>query len=137
MTTINKSTESKHRYFCLVGYRHAGYSSGGSNSSAQHRPKGQTGENRPFAPERQKVINEEIDKLLAADFIRKATYPDWLATIVMVKKVNRKWRIYIDYTNLNKTCPKNNFFLSKIDQLVDAISDHRLLSFMDAFIEHN
>ena len=45
---------------------------------------------RPFAPERQKVINEEVDKLLAANFIKEATYLDWLINIVMVRKTNEK-----------------------------------------------
>ena len=91
----------------------------------------------PFAPERQKVIDEEVNKLLAADFIRKATYPDWLVNVVMVRKTNEKQRIYIDYTNLNETCPKNNFSLPKIDQLVDATLDHQLLNFMDTFAGYN
>ena len=55
----------------------------------------------------------------------------------MIKKANRKWRIYIDYTDLNKTYPKDSFSLSMIDQLVDATSRHRLLSFMDTFFDYN
>ena len=45
---------------------------------------------RSFAPERQKAIDEEVDKLLEAGFIRETTYPDWLANVVMVKKANGK-----------------------------------------------
>ena len=92
---------------------------------------------RPFAPERQKIIDEEVDKLLAAGFIREATYPDWLTNVVMVRKTNEKWRICIDYTDLNVVCPKNSFSLSKIDQLIDATFGHQLLSFMDAFVGYN
>ena len=55
----------------------------------------------------------------------------------MVKKANGKWRICINYKDLNKACPKDNFFLSKIDQLIDATSSHKLLSFMDAFSDYN
>ena len=55
----------------------------------------------------------------------------------MVKKTNKKWRICIDYTDLNRVCPKDSFSLPKIDQLVDATSSHRLLSFMDAFAGYN
>ena len=62
--------------------------------------------------------------MLATDFIREVTYPDWLTNIVMVKKVNSKWRIYIDYTDLTKAYLKNSFLLPLIDQLVDATSDH-------------
>ena len=55
----------------------------------------------------------------------------------MVKKANGKWRICIDYTDLNRACPKDSFSLPKIDQLVDATSGFRLLSFMDAFAGYN
>ena len=92
---------------------------------------------RSFIPERQRVIDEEVDKLLAASFIKEATYSDWLVNVVMVRKANEKWRICIDYIDLNEACSKDSFPLSKIDQLVDVTSDHRLLSFMDAFIGYN
>ena len=55
----------------------------------------------------------------------------------MVKKANGKWRICIDYKDLNKPCPKDSFSLSKIDQLVDATSGHKLLSFIDTFSGYN
>ena len=92
---------------------------------------------RSFIPERQRVIDEEVDKLLAASFIKEATYSDWLVNVVMVRKANEKWRICIDYIDLNEACSKDSFPLSKIDQLVDVTSDHRLLSFMDTFIGYN
>ena len=92
---------------------------------------------RNFAPKRQKAIDEEVKKLLETNFIREAHYPVWLSNVVMVKKSTSKWRICIDYTDLNKACPKDNFFLPKIDQLVDATVGHQLLSFMDAFFEYN
>ena len=90
-----------------------------------------------FAPKRQKVIDEKVDKLLAAGFIKEANYHNWLINIVMVRKINEKWRICIDYMNLNEACPKDNFFVSKIDQLIDATFGHRLLSFMDIFAGYN
>ena len=57
--------------------------------------------------------------------------------MVMVKKANGKWRMCVDFTDLNKACPKNSYPLPRIDQLVDSIVGHRLLSFMDAFSEYN
>ena len=92
---------------------------------------------RNFAPKRQRVIDEEVKKLLAAKFIREVHYPDWSANVVMVKKASGKWCICIDYTDLNKACPKDSFPLPKIDQLVNATSVHKLLSFMDAFSRYN
>ena len=53
--------------------------------------------------------------------------------MVLVKKVNNKWRMCVDFQKLNKTCPKDSYPLPRIDQLVDATSGHELLTFMDAF----
>ena len=92
---------------------------------------------RVFAPERDNAIKEEVQKLTLAKFIREVYYPDWLANVVMVKKVNRKWRMCVDFTDLNKAFPKNSYPLPRIDQLVDSTAGHRLLSFMDAFSGYN
>jgi len=55
----------------------------------------------------------------------------------MVKKANSKWRMCMDFTNLNKACPKDTYLLPRIDQLVDSTTGHKLLSFMDAFSGYN
>ena len=55
----------------------------------------------------------------------------------MVKKANGKWKICINYKDLNKACSKNNSFLSRIDQLINATSNHKLLNFIDAFSSYN
>ena len=59
---------------------------------------------RSFTPERQKAINEEVNKLLQANAIREVEYPDWLANVVLVKKAKEKWRLCIDFTDVNKAC---------------------------------
>ena len=92
---------------------------------------------RVFAQERDKAIVEEVRKLLEADFIREVYYPDWLANVVMVKKANGKWRMCIDFTDLNRACPKNSYPLPRIDTLVDSTARHELLSFVDAFSGYN
>ena len=92
---------------------------------------------RSFAPERQKAINEEVGKLLQAGAIREVEYPEWLANVVLVKKTNGKWRLCIDFTDINKACPKDSFPLPRIDLIVDATAGHELLSFMDAFSGYN
>lgn len=92
---------------------------------------------RNFAPERQMVINEEANKLLASKFIQEAHYLDWLVDIVMVKKANRKWWIYINYTYFNKACLKDSIPLLKTDQLINMMSGHKLPSFIDAFSEYD
>ena len=92
---------------------------------------------RSFTPERQKAINEEVVKLLQAGVIREVEYPEWLANVVLVKKANGKWRLCIDFTDINRACPKDSFPLPRIDLIVDATTGHELLSFMDAFSGYN
>ena len=60
-------------------------------------------------------------------------YPVWLLNMVVVKTKNGKWRVCIDFTDLNKACPKDLFPLPRIDQLLDSASGHARLSFLDAF----
>ena len=55
----------------------------------------------------------------------------------MVKKNNGKWRMCVDFTDLNKACPKDSYLLPRIDTLVDSMARHELLSFMDAFSGYN
>ena len=92
---------------------------------------------RSFALERQKAINEEVDKLLQEGVIREVEYPEWLANVVLVKKANGKWRLCIDFTDINRACPKDNFPLARIDLIVDDTAGHELLSFMDTFSGYN
>ena len=73
-----------------------------------------------FAQERDKAVAVEVRKLLKADFIREVYYPDWMANVVMVKKANGKWRMCVDFTDLNKACPKDSYPLPWIDTLVDS-----------------
>uniref|UniRef100_A0A2N9F8W7 Integrase catalytic domain-containing protein n=1 Tax=Fagus sylvatica TaxID=28930 RepID=A0A2N9F8W7_FAGSY len=60
-------------------------------------------------------------------------YKPWLSNTVVVKKKNGKWRVCVDFTDLNKACPKDPFPLPKIDQLVDSTAGHERMSFLDAF----
>jgi len=92
---------------------------------------------RKFSKERRQVIKEETKKLLSADHIREIQYPEWLANVVFVKKANGKWRMCVDFTNLNKACPKDSYPLPSIDALVDSASGCRMLSFLDAFSRYN
>ena len=105
------------------------------NTSPSFKPIKQ--KRRSFAPERQKAINEEVGKLLQAGAIREVEYPEWLDNVVLVKKANGKWRLCIDFTDINKACPKDSFPLPRIDLIVDATAGHELLSFMDAFSGYN
>ena len=86
-----------------------------------------------FAEERRKIIGEEIARLLAARFIKEVKHTEWLANPVLVIKKAKKWRMCIDYTHLNKVCPKDPFALLRIDQVVDSTAGCDLLSLLDAY----
>ena len=68
-----------------------------------------------FASEQNQVIMDEVNKLLAVGFIHEVYYSDWLANVILVKKANGKWRMCVDFTDLNKACPKDNFPLPRTD----------------------
>ncbi|KAI3453674.1 hypothetical protein Pfo_010337 [Paulownia fortunei] len=76
---------------------------------------------RHFGPEKDKVIHKEVEKLLDAGHIREIQFPEWLSNVVLVPKIERKWRMCIDFRDLNKAY-----------QLVDSTSGCELLSMMDA-----
>jgi len=74
---------------------------------------------------------------MEAGHIIEIQYLEWLANVVMVKKASGKWRMCVDFTNLNTTCPKDSYPLPNIDALVDRASGCGLLSFMDAYSGYN
>ena len=78
-----------------------------------------------------------MTRLKQAGAIKEVFYPDWLANTVVVKKKSGKWRVCVDFTDLNKTCPKDPFPMLKIDQLVDATVGHPRMSFLDAFQDYH
>jgi hypothetical protein len=92
---------------------------------------------RKFAPKRVEATAVEVEKLLRAQFIQEVYYPDWLVNIVLVKKSNRKWRMCVDFIDLNKACPKDSFPLPCIYALVNSTSEYESLNFMDAFFCYN
>ena len=88
---------------------------------------------RKKALEWQQFVPEEIKKLEAAGLVRGVLHPTWLANLVLVHKANEKWRLCIDFTDLNKDFPKDPFPLPCIDQIFDSTSGFDLLSFLDAY----
>ncbi|XP_073046124.1 uncharacterized protein [Primulina eburnea] len=92
---------------------------------------------RSFGPDKNKHIVDEVEKLIKAKYIRPVSYPEWLATVVLVPKTGGKWRLCIDFTDLNKACPKDLFPLPRIDLLVDSTAGCELLSFLDAHQGYN
>ncbi|XP_057744962.1 uncharacterized protein LOC130962814 [Arachis stenosperma] len=92
---------------------------------------------RKLGPERSQAVEELVQALLEAGFIREFKYPLWLANVVLVKKSNGRWQMCTDYTDLKKACPKDPYSLPNIDTLVDASSGYKYLSFMDAYLGYN
>nr|XP_027122043.1 uncharacterized protein LOC113738985 [Coffea arabica] len=88
---------------------------------------------RSFAPERNEMIKAEVGKLLESKIILEVYYPTWLANPVLVKKEDQTWRMCVDFTYLNKACPKDCFPLPRIDRLVDSTVGFDVLCFLDAF----
>lgn len=70
---------------------------------------------RTFNLERYKAIKVEVDKLMKVDFIMSVDYLTWLTNVVLVKKANRQWQVCVEFTNLNKACPKDCFPLPQIN----------------------
>jgi hypothetical protein len=92
---------------------------------------------RRFDKERLRAIRVELRKLLEAGFIKEVFHPTWLANHVLVKKKNGKWSMCVDYTSLNKACPKVPFPLPRIDQIVDSTAGCELLCFLDTYSRYH
>ncbi|XP_061363479.1 uncharacterized protein LOC133307075 [Gastrolobium bilobum] len=92
---------------------------------------------RKLSPECWQVLEDHVKELLEAGFIREIQYTTWLSNVVMVKKLNGKYRVCTDYIDLNKVCPKDAYPMPNVDQLVDSSSKFQMLSFMDAYSGYN
>jgi hypothetical protein len=88
---------------------------------------------RRFSQEKKEAIRREIKRLLEAGFVQEVFHPEWVANPVLVPKKNKTWRMCVDYTDLNKACPKDPFGLPRIDQVVDSTAGCALLSFLDCY----
>jgi len=89
------------------------------------------------SPEKSEAVEKAVKDLLEANFIFKAKYTTWLSNVVLVKKSNGKWRMCVDYIDLNMACPKDAYPLPNIDKLVDNSSSYKLLSFMNSYSGYN
>jgi hypothetical protein len=88
---------------------------------------------RKMSDEKTEAAKAEVHRLLEANFIEPVAYPTWLANVVMVQKKSGKWRMCIDFTSLNKACPKDNFPLPRIDKIVDSEAGCEVMSLLDCF----
>jgi hypothetical protein len=88
---------------------------------------------RKMSNEKTEAAKAEVHRLLEANFIEPIAYPTWLANVVMVQKKSGKRRMCIDFTSLNKACPKDNFPLPRIDKIVDSAAGCEVMSLLDCF----
>ena len=89
----------------------------------------------PRCPSREHAdeIRDKVMKLKHPRAIKKIFYPEWLANTMVVKKKSGKWRVCVDFMDLNKACLKDSFPMPRIDQLVDTTAGHPRMSFLNAF----
>lgn len=80
--------------------------------------------------DRREAVATKVAKLLSVGYIREVQYPQWLANPMPVKKVNGKWGMCVDFTNLNKACPKDRYPLPSFDELIDGVSRNEILSLL-------
>jgi hypothetical protein len=88
---------------------------------------------RKMSEEKVKAVEAEVQRLQDAKVIREVKYPVWLANNVPVKKKNGKWRMCVDFTDLNKACKKDDFPLERVDKIVDDADNSEMLSLLDMF----
>ncbi|GJU96822.1 reverse transcriptase domain-containing protein [Tanacetum coccineum] len=88
---------------------------------------------RGQAPERNKAIQEEVEKLVDAGIMKEVHYHSWLSNPVMVKKHDGSWRMCVDFKDLNKACPQDGYPLPEIDWKVESLCGYPFKCFLDAY----
>ena len=82
-------------------------------------------------------IKEEVTKQLKVGFIKLVHQAEWITNVMPIPKKDGKVRMCVDFRDLNKACPKDDFPLPHIDVLVDNMIGNALMSFMDGFSGYN
>jgi hypothetical protein len=88
---------------------------------------------RKMSEEKVKAVEAEVQRLQDAKVIREVLYPVWLANTILVKKKNGKWRMCVDFTDLNKARKKDDFPLERVDKFMDDAANSEMLSLLDMF----
>jgi hypothetical protein len=82
-------------------------------------------------------VKKEIEKMPEAGFIRPCRYAEWISTIVPVQKKDGRWRVCMDFRDLNRATPKDEYPMPVVETLIDASTDNKILSFMDGNAGYN
>ena len=92
---------------------------------------------RRMNPMMKEIVKEELQKLLNVGFIYPISDSQWVSPLVVVPKKNGKWRVCVDYQELNKDTLKDHFPLPFIDQVLDSLAGKKYFSFLDGFSGYN
>jgi hypothetical protein len=82
-------------------------------------------------------VKKEIEKMLVAEFIRSCRYVEWISSIVPVQKKDGRWRVCVDFRDLNKATPKNEYPMLIAEMLINAAVGNKILNFMDGNAGYN
>ena len=88
-------------------------------------------------PSKALLVKKEIEKYLQVGFIEPIDYSEWMSNIIPITKPTRKIQVCINFHDINNPCPKDDFSLPNIDMIVDSITNHDMLPFMDGFFGYN
>ena len=83
------------------------------------------------------LVKAELEKMLEEKFIHPIDYLEWISNMVLFTKPSSDIKIYTNFRDLNKACPKDDFPLPNIDMIVDLTTGHEILSLMDGFSGYN
>jgi hypothetical protein len=89
---------------------------------------------------RTKVLEEvkkEIEKMLVAGFIRSCRYAEWISSIIPVQKKDGRWRVCVDFRDLNRATPKDEYPILVAETLINVAAGNKILSFMDGNVSYN
>ena len=82
-------------------------------------------------------VKKEVEKMLDAGFIRPCRYAEWISSVVPVQKKDGRWRVWVDFRDLNRATPKDEYPMSVAETLINAAAGHKMMSFMDGNAGYN
>jgi hypothetical protein len=82
-------------------------------------------------------VKKEVEKMLEAGFIRPCRYAEWISSVAPVQKKDGRWQVYMDFRDLNRATPKDEYPMLVAETLINAAAGHKILSFMDGNAGYN
>jgi hypothetical protein len=82
-------------------------------------------------------VKKEVEKMLDAGFIRPCRYAEWISSMVPVQKKDGRWHVCVDFRDLNRATPKDEYPMPIAETLINAAAGHKMMSFMDGNTSYN